>query len=296
MLEVMADRQILFIFMGIFTALGVISKCVVNITLKKLIKAAGNMNKSAHALMRLVRAKFEHACMVSDRVQNVGVFVEKYLYEYKVAGLKLYAWRRAQKWASWLCLCTGLLAAAAEYILRGMGDQVLKDGAAGAALAIILFLFHLTTDENYQMAAVKTYMVDYLENVCARRYEKSLQKELKVMAPPETPAADLAEKASVEAKPEAKAKEGAQSAPRENAEDTKEAVLMGKEPVSGEEKLCEAAKTKACRKEEAREEDTKMPLKAARDTQGKKTREKQAEEKQPSKEVMIREILEEFLA
>ena len=29
------------------------------------------MSKSNHPLMRLIRAKFEHACMVSDKVQNV---------------------------------------------------------------------------------------------------------------------------------------------------------------------------------------------------------------------------------
>ena len=46
------------------------------------------MDKSAHPLIRLVRAKYEHACMLNDKVQNVGVFVDKYLYEYKVLGMK----------------------------------------------------------------------------------------------------------------------------------------------------------------------------------------------------------------
>lgn len=53
------------------------------------------MSKSNHPLMRLVRAKFEHACMISDTVENVGVFVDKYLYEYKVCG---YDFTRCAGW------------------------------------------------------------------------------------------------------------------------------------------------------------------------------------------------------
>ena len=86
MLEVVLDRQIMVILMGIAAAVGVISKIIAAVSLKRLVRASGNMNKSSHPLIRLVKAKFEHACMVSDRVQNVEVFVEKYLYEYRAGG------------------------------------------------------------------------------------------------------------------------------------------------------------------------------------------------------------------
>lgn len=41
----------------------------------------------------------------------------------------------------------------------------------------LVWLFHLTTDENYCMQMAKNYMVDYLENVCLHKYEKANQKE-----------------------------------------------------------------------------------------------------------------------
>ena len=97
MLEVVLDRQIMVILMGIAAAVGVISKIIAAVSLKRLVRASGNMNKSSHPLIRLVKAKFEHACMVSDRVQNVEVFVEKYLYEYRAGGLRLHTWRRLEK-------------------------------------------------------------------------------------------------------------------------------------------------------------------------------------------------------
>ena len=80
MLEIILDKHVIFVLMGILTVIGIVSKLIANVTLKQLVRAAGNMNKSTHPLMRLVRAKFEHACMSSDTVEKVRVFVDKYLY------------------------------------------------------------------------------------------------------------------------------------------------------------------------------------------------------------------------
>lgn len=182
MLETMLDRHMIFVLMGILTAVGIMSKFIVNVSLKRLVRAAGNMNKSTHPLMRLVRAKFEHASMVSDKVENVSVFVEKYLYEYKVLGLRLHSWTRMEKAAAALCLFAGAVGAGLEYGVNGMSDLVWKTGAVGGGLAAFVYLVHLLTDEKYQLEAVRNYMVDFLENVCRHRFEKSYQKEIKVLA------------------------------------------------------------------------------------------------------------------
>ncbi len=177
MLEMLLDKKLLFVLMGMLTGLGVADKCIVSMTMKRMIEAAGSMSKSNHPLMRLVRAKFEHACMISDTVENVGVFVDKYLYEYKVCGLRLHSLRRLEKMFSGLLIVTGLAGAGLTYQVYGMGDEALRMGAAGCGLGILVWLFHLTTDENYCMEMAKNYMVDYLENVCLRKYEKMNQKE-----------------------------------------------------------------------------------------------------------------------
>ncbi len=178
MLKFIVDKQIMSILLGAFTVLGIVSKCVVNSSLSRMVKAAGNMNKSNHPLMRLVRAKFEHACMVSEKVENVDVFVDKYLYEYRVFGIRLHSMRRLEKASALLCIVTGLLGAALTYSIYGMNDAVLRIGAIGAGLGILVYVFHLTTDESYRLQMARNYMVDYLQNVCLRRYEKAYQKEL----------------------------------------------------------------------------------------------------------------------
>ena len=179
MVEAIMDNRIPYILMGIFTAAGVVSKLVAGVTLKRLVNAAGNMSKSSHPLVRLVRAKFEHACMISDRVQNVDVFAQKYLYEYKVLGIRLHTLCRIGRGSAWLCLATGLAGAFAVYQNDAATDQALQMVAAGAGGAVLLTVLQMLTDEKYKLEAVKTYMVDYLENVCAHRYEKAAQREQK---------------------------------------------------------------------------------------------------------------------
>lgn len=317
MLEVVLDRQIMVILMGIAAAVGVISKIIAAVSLKRLVRASGNMNKSSHPLIRLVKAKFEHACMVSDRVQNVEVFVEKYLYEYRAGGLRLHTWRRLEKAGVWLCFLFGLAGAASWYAARGMGDQVLQYAAAGAGGGILIFLFQLTSDEKYQLGAIRNYMVDYLENVCAHRYEKAqadrVKDEWRAMAPPDTNAqyaSDREQRPEIrrpaEPQPEViqPAREiqpeildpagGPELGTPENRPDQSRQSEEGLENAevravqAGVEEIAQAEALDA-RKRQSGKDRLQKEAKAARAKAGKG-------EDEVSKEVRIREILEEFLA
>ena len=178
MLELMLDRHVIYVLMGMSTFAGVVSKVIVGRTLRKLVAAAESMGKSNHPLMRLVRAKFEHTCMISEKVENVGVFVDKYLYEYRVGGVRLHAWRRLQMEGAGLCLILGGVGAIISYRIKGATEQTAMIGGTGVALALIVFLVHMLTDEEYRLEAVRNYMVDYLENIYQHRYEKTYKKEV----------------------------------------------------------------------------------------------------------------------
>ena len=332
MLEVVLDRQIMVILMGIAAAVGVISKIIAAVSLKRLVRASGNMNKSSHPLIRLVKAKFEHACMVSDRVQNVEVFVEKYLYEYRAGGLRLHTWRRLEKAGVWLCFLFGLAGAVSWYAARGMGDQVLQYAAAGAGGGILIFLFQLTSDEKYQLGAIRNYMVDYLENVCAHRYEKAqadrVKDEWRAMAPPDTNAqyaSDREQRPEIrrpaEPQPEViqpareiqpeildpaggpelgipenrpdqsqpashQSAQSQSSLPRQSEEGLENAEVRAVQ--AGVEEIAQAEALEA-RKRQSGKDRLQKETKAARAKAGKG-------EDEVSKEVRIREILEEFLA
>ena len=180
MLELMLDRHVIYVLMGMSAFAGVVSKVVVGRTLRKLVAAAESMGKSNHPLMRLVRAKFEHTCMISEKVENVGVFVDKYLYEYRVGGVRLHAWRRLQMAGAGLCMILGGVGAIISYRIKGATEQTAMIGGTGVAMALIVFLVHMLTDEEYRLEAVRNYMVDYLENIYQHRYEKTYKKEVLV--------------------------------------------------------------------------------------------------------------------
>lgn len=275
MLEIIVKGHVLYVFMGVFAVIGILSKGIVNMATKRMLRASGNMSKSNHPLMRLVKAKFEHACMVSDTVENVAVFVDKYLYEYRVLGLRLHTWQRLEKIAAGICLLLGAGGAGLLWLRSGMSDEVLRTGAFGAVLAIFVYLVHLTTDEGYRIQAVRNYMVDYLENVCRRRYERSYQKDTRAQAP------DLsARQTGTVHTAEAERRPGAvpevpvltEQTPVQKEEPVR---VIAQEPAAADEMLETAVQAKAA----VRQEERKEPEKPAVD-----------------KDLRIRQILEEFMA
>lgn len=175
--NVAADTNIIFYLMVGVGAIGVLAKLANQITLRRLVKAAGNMSKSTHKLMKLVRAKYEHACMIHDKVDNVGAFVEKYIYEYRGIIFRLHTWRQIQIQSIWFAGILAVIGAAAQYLTYGMNELVYQFMAGGAAEMIALFVISQLSDESYKINAAKNYMVDYLDNVCSHRYKKTKQTE-----------------------------------------------------------------------------------------------------------------------
>lgn len=172
MLETLVEQQVIFFVLGAAVGIGALSKLITRITLGKMVKAAGNMDKSNHKLVRLVRAKFEHASMLSDRVQNVEAFVKKYVYEYRVCGMRLYSFQNLGKAMIWISVIAGVIGIGASYSAYGVGEQMLQYGVWAVASVVILCMLHISGDEKYRLQMAENYMVDYLENVCAYRYAK----------------------------------------------------------------------------------------------------------------------------
>ena len=175
--EVVTDTNIIFYLMIAVGVVGVLAKAVNQITLRRMVRAAGNMQKSPHKLIKLVRAKYEHALMLHDRVENAEAFVEKYIYEYRGFLLRIHTWRQLELQSIWF---SGILAAfggAVWYMENGFCEEMYRYISLGAAEMVLLFVISQLSDEQYKMEAAKNYMVDYLENVCAMRRRKARQSE-----------------------------------------------------------------------------------------------------------------------
>lgn len=175
--EAVAETGIIFYLMLGVGIVGILAKGMNYVTLHKLVNAAGSMSKSTHKLMKLVRAKYEHACMVHDRVENVNAFVEKYIYEYRGFFLKIHTWRQIQIQSIWFAGILAAMGAAGHFMAHGFCEQVYQYGALGAAEMVALFVISQLSDESYKIEAAENYMVDYLENVCAHRYKRMRKVE-----------------------------------------------------------------------------------------------------------------------
>ena len=170
------SRVIIYLMAGI-GVLGVLAKIINQLTLYRLVRAAGNMPKSTHRLIKLVRAKYEHACMIHDSVENVDAFVEKYIYEYRGFLFRIHTWRQIEVLSVCFAGILAALGASVHYLSFGLTETVYQYIAAGIAEMVLLSVVMRLSDEPYKINAVKMYMVDYLENICAFRLKKQNQKE-----------------------------------------------------------------------------------------------------------------------
>lgn len=178
MLEGLAgdSRVIIYLMTGI-GVLGILAKIINQLTLYRLVRAAGNMPKSTHRLIKLVRAKYEHACMIHDSVENVDAFVEKYIYEYRGFLFRIHTWRQIEVLSVWFAGILAALGASVHYLSSGLMETVYQYIAAGIAEMVLLSVVMRLSDEPYKINAVKMYMVDYLENICAFRLKKQNQRD-----------------------------------------------------------------------------------------------------------------------
>ena len=172
-----ADTSVITYLMAAVGVLGIIAKIVNHFTLNRLVKAAGNMPKSTHRLIKLVRAKYEHACMIRDSVENIDAFVEKYIYEYRGFLFRIHTWRQVEILSVWFAGILAALGASVLYFYSGFSESVYQYIAAGTAEVVLLSVVMRLSDEPYKVNAVKMYMTDYLENICTFRMRKQNTRE-----------------------------------------------------------------------------------------------------------------------
>ena len=192
--DVVTSTDILFHLMVAVGVIGFIAKMMNLFTIRRMLGAAANMSKSTHRLIKLVRSKYEQACMLRDSVENTEAFVEKYIYEYRGNFLKLHTWRQLEKQSVWAAGVLAVVGAISWYQTAGVCEKMYQYVMLGAAEIILLFVVGQLSDEDYKLNAVKNYMIEYLENVCAGRYrrQQSEREQTELLRAQKESAADKA--------------------------------------------------------------------------------------------------------
>ena len=269
-----ADTGVIAYLMAAAGILGILAKIVNQITLNRLVREAGNMPKSTHRLIKLVRSKYEHACMIRDSVENTDAFVEKYIFEYRGFLFRIHTWRQIEILTVWFAGILAALGASVLYFSSGFSESVYQYIAAGAAEVVLLSMVMRLTDEPYKIHALKMYMTDYLENICTVQLRRQGTRERETI---DVIAAENSSRSSRAAEPDVgrrKQKKAEPQAEKRAARSVK-AVRGGAEP-----------------------EEKELPINIEGEPREREDEEKEKSpgERQPLREEAIRQILEEFLA
>ena len=269
-----ADTGVIAYLMAAAGILGILAKIVNQITLNRLVREAGNMPKSTHRLIKLVRSKYEHACMIRDSVENTDAFVEKYIFEYRGFLFRIHTWRQIEILTVWFAGILAALGASVLYFSSGFSESVYQYIAAGAAEVVLLSMVMRLTDEPYKIHALKMYMTDYLENICTVQLRRQGTRERETI---DVIAAENSSRSSRAAEPEVgrRKKEKAEPQAEKRTARSVKAVRGGAEP-----------------------EEKELPINIEGEPREREDEEKEKSpgERQPLREEAIRQILEEFLA
>lgn len=137
----------------------------------RLIRAAQNMGKSEHRLMKSIRTKFDTCYQLKIGVPNVKVFVEKYLRNYTVCGLRVGTWESLCN----LCMILSMLASLAggvatmyfgmerSVVFTSLGCGVLGNG--------VVLMFDCLYGIPNKRRLLRVDMMDFLENIYKPRLE-----------------------------------------------------------------------------------------------------------------------------
>jgi hypothetical protein len=138
---------------------------------RRLIKAAQNMGQTNHKLMKMIRNKFAANYELRLGIENVDVFVDKYMRNYRMLGLHLSTWDAFCNLCMMLSMLTGLgggiltmyLGMEQTVVLAGLSSGIIGNG--------IILLFDCLYGISNMRALLRADMMDYLENTYKPRLE-----------------------------------------------------------------------------------------------------------------------------
>lgn len=152
-------------------ALEVLLKGILSHTYRRLIRAAKDMGRSEHRLMKSLRVKFEACYRLKIGVPNVNIFVEKYLRHYRVLGLHLRTWEALCNQCMLLTMM-GSLGGGILAMIKGLEQGVIFSSLFAGILGNgVILLFDGIYGVHNKRELLRVDMMDFLENIYKPRLE-----------------------------------------------------------------------------------------------------------------------------
>ena len=274
-----ADSIFIYVLLGLCIA-GALLKLTIVLVYKNLLRNSRKMPVSNNKLLRTIRTKFETCYKLKLGVNNVDIFVDKYVYRYKICGILLYTWENIC--GQLLLLCA--FVTCGSTILGVMNDCGKKDVLSTLLVGLVATMLLITLDVLVNTRRIKEVIrinvKDYLENF------------LKVSIENEELSATLVEQYKNEVLNIPVKKEKNHSTLKEK--DKKKKVCESKpeakvENIEQYELLCEEEKIAKARREAKKNELRKM-IEADKEDEAKKKQEQTVEKVIKKNETKVKEL------
>lgn len=166
-------KELSYVIFGLGAFCAVI-KLAVSGMYQRLIREAARMGRSEHPLMKMLMKKFEACYQLKMGVENVEIFVNKYLNAYTYAGVHLYTWEMMGDVTFGITLLSSLLV---NLYIVVMGDErrlALVCLLSGIAVCGFIILEDMLLNLRMKRRLLMVEILDYLENVYKPRLENSV--------------------------------------------------------------------------------------------------------------------------
>lgn len=153
-------------------ALGIVLKVITNLVYIRLVKASSSMTESKNKLIQQMKLKFEMFYKLKIGVNNVDIFVDKYVYKHKFCGLLLSTWENLSGLMLLICLLATPIVSILGLIKDCGESDILSTFFAGVSISAILLIVDNLFNISSKQKIIKLNIKDYLENYLKARLEQ----------------------------------------------------------------------------------------------------------------------------
>ncbi len=172
MVQELFDKNIFSYIMLALCVCGILLKLMLNMVYSRLIKASDNMAKSKNKLTQMMKKKFETCYKLKIGVNNVDIFVDKYVFRHKFCGVLLSTWENIGGQILMLCLLVGSISTIIGLIYECGKQQILSTFSVGILTSGLLIFLEGLINLSGRKELIRLNMKDYFENILKVRLEQ----------------------------------------------------------------------------------------------------------------------------
>ncbi len=178
-MSIIFEKQIILYILSFLGVLSIGLKFLVNSNYTKLLNASDKMGQTNDVLMKTIQKKFETSLATRNTMNNVDIFVDKYVYRYKIAGLYLYTWENLSFQMFVFCMIISVVGSMTALGINEGRHAMLSTLLAGFVVCGLWILVDGMLNINMKREMIHVNVTHYLDNICRPRMESQEKEQRK---------------------------------------------------------------------------------------------------------------------